>query len=320
MFIDLQTAIKRLSEKDNIIILLHQFPDGDTIGCGYSLYFALKKLGKKARVECCDKIGERYSFITEKATFEDFEPEFIVAVDVADTKLLGSKADEYNQIDLCIDHHGSNRGYATETYVDANSAAACEIIYEVVKALNGTVDKEIASALYTGISTDTGCFKFTNTTAKTHRIAAELIDTGIDFGYINRIMFETNSKARLVVESQALNTLKFLCDGKVAIMTITKESRISSGAHDSELEGITGLPRTIEGVVLGITIRERDDVNFCKVSARSHEPIDASEFCAKFGGGGHARAAGCEIDLPKEQSFEKLAQAAEEMLKSAGLV
>ena len=320
MFIDLQTAIKRLSEKDNIIILLHQFPDGDTIGCGYSLYFALKKLGKKARVECCDKIGERYSFITEKATFEDFEPEFIVAVDVADTKLLGSKADEYNQIDLCIDHHGSNRGYATETYVDANSAAACEIIYEVVKALNGTVDKEIASAFYTGISTDTGCFKFTNTTAKTHRIAAELIDTGIDFGYINRIMFETNSKARLVVESQALNTLKFLCDGKVAIMTITKESRISSGAHDSELEGITGLPRTIEGVVLGITIRERDDVNFCKVSARSHEPIDASEFCAKFGGGGHARAAGCEIDLPKEQSFEKLAQAAEEMLKSAGLV
>lgn len=320
MFIDLQTVIKRLSEKDNIVILLHQFPDGDTIGCGYSLYFALKKLGKKARVECCDTICERYSYITEKATFEDFEPEFVVAVDVADVKLLGAKANEYKTIDLCIDHHGSNRGYANETYVDATCAAACEIIYEVAKALVGTIDKQIASALYTGISTDTGCFKFTNTTAKTHRIAADLIDTGIDYGDINRIMFETNSKARLAVESQALNTLKFLCDGKVAIMTITKESRISSGAHDGELEGITSLPRTIEGVVLGITIRERDDVNFCKVSARSHEPIDASEFCANFGGGGHARAAGCEINLPKEQAFSKLAETAEKMLKSAGLV
>ncbi len=320
MFIDLQTVIKRLSEKDNIVILLHQFPDGDTIGCGYSLYFALKKLGKKARVECCDTIGERYSYITEKATFEDFEPGFVVAVDVADVKLLGEKANEYKTIDLCIDHHGSNRGYANETYVDATCAAACEIIYEVAKALVGELDKQIASALYTGISTDTGCFKFTNTTAKTHRIAADLIDAGIDYGDINRIMFETNSKARLAVESQALNTLKFLCDGKVAIMTITKESRISSGAHDSELEGITSLPRTIEGVVLGITIRERDDVNFCKVSARSHEPIDASEFCANFGGGGHARAAGCEINLPKEQAFSKLAETAEKMLKSAGLV
>lgn len=319
MFIDLKTAIERLKEKNNIVILLHQFPDGDTIGCGYSLYFALKKLGKTVRVECCDKIGERYSYITDNATFEDFKPEFVVAVDVADVKLLGKKAEEYQKIDLCIDHHGSNCGYATETFVDADVAAACEIIYEVVKALNGEIDLNCATALYTGISTDTGCFKFTNTTAKTHRIAADLMDLGIDFGEINRIMFETNSKARIEVETKALNTLKYACDGKVAIMTITKEMRKTSGAQDSELEGITSLPRTIEGVVLGLTIRERDNVNICKVSARSHAPIDASEFCAHFGGGGHARAGGCEIEAPVDESFKKLVEIAEKMLKEAGL-
>lgn len=320
MTVDLQTVIERLKEKDNIVILLHQFPDGDTIGCGYSLYFALTALGKKARVECADGIGARYGYITEGVEFEDFTPEFIVAVDVADRKLLGAKAEEYPHIDLCIDHHGSNDGYADESYVDASSAAACEILYEVVKSLCGEVSQRAAAALYTGISTDTGCFKFTNTTAKTHIIAAELMKTGIDYGEINRIMFDTKSKARLLVEKEALNTIKFLCDDKVAIMTITKEMRETSGAHDSELEGITGLPRTIEGVILGLTIRERNDTNICKISARSHEPISASDFCARFGGGGHARAAGCEINLPKDKTFEALAKAAEETMRNAGLI
>ena len=320
MFVDLQTVIERLKQKDNIVILIHQFPDGDTIGCGYALYFALTSLGKHARVECSDEIGKRYDYITKGVEFSDFTPEFVVAVDVADRKLLGKKANEYEKIDLCIDHHGSNIGYADETYVDASAAAACEILYEVTKGLCKEVDKRIATALYTGISTDTGCFKFTNTTSKTHIIAAELMDKGVDYGEINRIMFDTNSKARLLVEREAMNTIKFACDDKVAIMTITKEMRKTSGAHDSELEGITGLPRTIEGVVLGITIRERDDTNICKVSARTHEPISASDFCARFGGGGHARAAGCEIKLPKEKAFEELKRAAEETLKAAGLV
>lgn len=320
MTVDLQTVIKRLKEKDNIVILLHQFPDGDTIGCGYSLYFALTALGKKARVECADKIGARYNYITENVKFCEFSPEFVVAVDVADRKLLGSKSEDYPNIDLCIDHHGSNTDFANETYVDAESAAACEILYSIIKELCGEISKSAAAALYTGISTDTGCFKFTNTTAKTHLIAAELMKTGIDYGEINRIMFDTKTKARLYVESQALNTLKFLCNDKVAIMTITKEMRETSGAHDSELEGITGLPRTIEGVILGLTIRERNDTNICKISARSHAPVSASKFCERFGGGGHDRAAGCEIKLPKDKAFEVLAQAAEETFKEAGLI
>lgn len=320
MIIDLKTAVKRLKENDYIVILIHQFPDGDTIGCGYSLCMALKSLGKRVRVECCDEVGKRYNYITENVSFDEFEPKFVVAVDVADIKLLGSKADEYERIDLCIDHHGSNTDYALETYVDSSAAAACEILYETEKMLCGDVDKDQAAALYTGISTDTGCFKFSNTTAKTHRIAAELMEKGIRYDEINRIMFDTKSKSRIMVERAAMNTIKFSCDDKVAIMTLTKEMREKYNAHDSELEGITGLPRTIEGVLLGITIRERDDTSICKISARTHPPISASDFCANFGGGGHERAAGCEIKADKETAYEMLLKAARETMKKAGLI
>ncbi|MBQ7128617.1 MAG: bifunctional oligoribonuclease/PAP phosphatase NrnA [Clostridia bacterium] len=318
MKISLEKTAHILKNADNIAILIHHFPDGDTIGCGYSLCRALQNQGKNVRVECADKVGDQYGYITENFKFDQFKPDFVVAVDVAAKSLLGDLKEKYPKIDLCIDHHSTNEFYAENTYVDSKSAAACEIVYELCKMLDG-IDLVQASALYTGISTDTGCFKFSNTTAKTHRIAADLMDMGVDYAEINRIMFDTKSKARMQVEKDALNSIKFLCDNKVAIMTITKESRLSSGAKDSELEGITGLPRTIEGVILGITIRERDDTNIWKISARSNPPVSASEFCARFGGGGHERAAGCEIKEPKENALKILSESAEKMFKELGL-
>lgn len=319
MKISFEKTVDLLKKADNILILIHQFPDGDTIGCGYALCNALKRLGKKARVECNHKVGSRYDYITEKIEFDEFKPEFIVAVDVAERNLLGEIGEKYPKINLCIDHHSTNNLYADNSYVDGERAAACEIIYEVIKSLCGDVDIDEAAALYTGISTDTGCFKYSNTTSETHIIAAELMKKGIDYGEINRVMFDTKSKARLSVEKDALNTIEYFCGNKIAIMTITKQSRIESGADDSELEGITGLPRSIEGVILGITIRERDNTDICKISARSHAPISASKFCSFFGGGGHARAAGCEIKLPKSKAFEMLRDKAIEMFKEAGL-
>ncbi len=318
MKISLEEIAKTLKSVDNVVILIHHFPDGDTIGCGFALCRALQNLGKKARVECADEIGEQYGYITENFVFDDFEPDYVIAVDVAAKNLLGDIKEKYQKIDLCIDHHATNDFYANKTFVDAKSAAACEIVYEICRKLGG-IDLVQASALYTGISTDTGCFKFSNTTSKTHRIAADLMEMGVDYAEINRIMFDTKSVSRMQVEKDALNSIKFFCGGKVAIMTITKESRVNSGAKDSELEGITGLPRTIEGVVLGITIRERDNTDICKISARSNPPVSASDFCTLFGGGGHERAAGCEINEPKEKAFEMLKNAAEKMFEELGI-
>ena len=319
MKIELDNAVKLLCGFDNVLILIHHFPDGDTLGCGYALCRALQSLGKKARVECCDEISHRYDFITSAVNMQDFEQEHIVAVDVADNKLLGSLNEKYgDKVELCIDHHASNTMYAAQTYVDANAAAACEIIYEIILALGAKIDKDIANALYTGIATDTGCFKFTNTTAKTHIVAAKLIDAGADYGEINRIMFDTKSKSRIAVERMVLENIMFSHGDKIALVTLSQDMIRESKAEDGELEGITSLPRTIEGVIIGITLRERRDGKY-KISLRTHAPISASELCAKFGGGGHDRAAGCEIADTLENTRDMMINAAEQMLNDCGL-
>lgn len=314
MKIELETAVDQLKSFDDVLILLHHFPDGDTIGCGFALCRTLQSIGKRARVECCDEISSKYGYITSIIENQQFEPKHIVSVDVADAKLLGSLCDVYGErVELCIDHHASNLDYAKETYVDANSAAACEIIYEIILKLGVEIDEKIAAALYTGIATDTGCFKFTNTTAKTHIIAAELIKKGINYGEINRIMFDTKSKSRVMVEQMALNSMEFAHFDRIATIVISQDMLKKSNAEDFELEGITSLPRQIEGVIVGITLRERKDGKY-KISVRSHEPVSASKLCSYFGGGGHERAAGCEIDDTLENAKKMLVERATSML------
>lgn len=302
-----------LLEHDRILILSHAYPDGDTIGSAYALCLALRRLGKKARVECADVIPEKYGYITEKAPPSEFGFETIVAVDVADQKLLGGFEPLYgDRIDLCIDHHISNTKYAARLLLNPEASATCECIYAVILKMGLTVDHDLALALYTGISTDTGCFKYSNTTAETHRIASELMKTGIDAAEINRVMFETKSRARVEIERLALDSMEFHFDDRCAMITITKAMRAQSGCKDDDLEGITSLSRTVEGVIVGVTVREKANGRY-KISMRTHAPIDASVICGKLGGGGHARAAGCELDGPltaaKAQLLREIGQA-----------
>lgn len=314
MNITLEQAAQLIKSHDNFRILLHRFPDGDTIGCGYSLCAALQSLGKKAVVMCSDKVSGRFGFITGIVQEQQFEPQYTVSVDVADSKLLGELNELYgDKVDLCIDHHPSNSGFAKNTFVDADASAACEIVYKLIGLIGAQVTADIAAALYTGIATDTGCFKFSNTTANTHIIAAELIKKGIDYAEINRVMFDTKSKSRVLVERRALDSVEFHCDDKIAIMTVSRSMIDEAGADDSELDGITSLPRQIEGVIIGITLREMRNGKF-KVSVRTHAPISASELCSNFGGGGHERAAGCQIDDTYENAKQQLLKAAEDML------
>lgn len=319
MRIDFDTLIERLDNADDILILMHQFPDGDTIGCAHALCRMLQSKKKRVKLGCNHEINEKYGYITSICKKEEFNEKYIIAVDVADFKLLGAKyAYLDGKIDLCIDHHATNTDYADETYVDSSAAAACEIVYDIVNTM-GKVDVESASALYTGISTDTGCFKFDNTTPKTHIIAARLMELGAPYGEINRIMFDTKKKSRILLEQKALDNIIFDSDDKCAMLIITKEMRISTGADDADLEGITALPRQVEGVLIGITIRERDD-GICKVSVRTHDPVDAAEFCSHFGGGGHKKAAGCEFHTSIGEAKSVLLDKARQTLKNHGVV
>ena len=308
MKINLKKAAEFLNANDYFLILSHQSPDGDTMGAAFALYYALKQLGKKARIECADGFPERFC-LTPLPQFEAFEPAVIVAVDVADTKLLGDKMQKYaNVVDLCIDHHPTNTEYAKQLLLSEHSAATCEVVFQLLPLLGATITKEIASYLYMGISTDTGCFKFSNTTPDTHRIAAELMAAGADYIPINVRFFETKSKSRIMVERQALDSIRFFFQERCALIVISRQMIAQSHADDSELDGVSAIPRQIEGVQVGITLREKEDHSY-KVSMRSGEMIDVSKICGILGGGGHMRASGCVVEGTCEEAVSKVVQA-----------
>lgn len=307
--------LKRFYLKIKILILTHRSPDGDTIGSGYALAMALRKLGKNVKVDCTDPFPEKYSYFIDKLEKLEFDEEFVVSVDIADTKLLGEKLSDYaDKIDLCIDHHGSNTKYAKEYYVEASAAAAAQVIAKLIRLMNVEFDKDIANAIYTGITTDTGCFRYTNVTAETHRIAADMIDCGAESGMINRLMFETKSRSRLEIERRVMDSIQFYLDGRCAIAYATIDMMKESGAVDNDMEGVSSLPRQIEGVMAGITLREKNNGKF-KVSVRTTDELDASAICANFGGGGHKAAAGCMITGTLNEAIEQIIEVVRQALE-----
>ncbi len=315
--IDEKAAAKLLKENGDFLILTHRNPDGDTIGSAFALLRALETLGKKAKVICTDEFPEKYSYITVPNCCEIGENPYVVAVDVADMSLIGDDLRQKyeNGVDLCIDHHISNKEFAKNLLL-RESAAACEIVYDVIKEMGVEIGGKIADSLYTGIATDTGCFLFSNVTESTHKIAADLIKCGADFSNINRIMFETKSLGYFKLEAAALGTVETHFDGKCAFMTVTKKMQEDAGIKNGDCEGIAGLPRKIEGVLVAVTFRECDNGKY-KVSLRSHAPVDSSKICLNFGGGGHSRAAGCTFSAETfEDDKKKLLSIIETELKT----
>jgi len=290
------------------------YPDGDTVGSAVALCRALHMLGKKARMECGHAIPEKYNYLTDYLQQQSFEPSFTVAVDVADPALLGEGiCPLVGEIDLCIDHHHSNIRYAKEYLIDGEYASTAELVYEVIKEMGLTPDRLIGEAVYTGISTDTGCFRYSNTTPHTHQTAAELIQMGVDSYAINKAMFETKTRARIEMERLALDSMEFFFDDKCALMYITRDMIERTGIKEDDLEGLTPIPRQIEGVEVGVTFREREDGGY-KVSVRSNQEIDAAGLCAKLNGGGHKRAAGCTILQEEAQAKETVLRLIEKEL------
>ncbi len=293
--IDITAAISCLLKAENILLLCHKNPDGDTIGSAGALYWALRKLGKTVGLLCADPIPTRYSYMNLTMFAGEFVPQYIVAVDVAGVQLFGDALNDYaKRIDLCIDHHPSNSGYADYMLLDETAAATAEIMYEVILTLGISPEGIIADCLYTGVSTDTGCFKFSNTTARTHSIAAKLMEAGANTVFLNDALFESKSRRRLEIEKLALENMRFHFDGRCALTYLTREEIAKTGADGTDLEGITSIPRTIEGVDVGVTLRQLETGSY-KISVRTAQGHDASAICARLGGGGHRQASGCEI-------------------------
>lgn len=293
--LDIQTVISRLLRHDRILLLCHKNPDGDTLGSAGALFHALKNLGKTVAVLCSDAIPEKYRYLQLGLFDGSFEPEYIVAVDVAGIQLFGDGVQPYSErVDLCIDHHPSNGGYADAMLLQGDAAATAEIMYDVLCAMNAEITPMIAECLYTGLSTDTGCFKFANTTARTHLVAARLIEAGADLVRLNGVLFESKTRSQLAIERLALENLTYYYDNRCAVVCLTREQIAQTGADATDIEGVTGIARAIEGVKVGITMRQQPSSSY-KVSVRTVPGVDASAICSRLGGGGHKQAAGCEI-------------------------
>ncbi len=315
---NIKTVCEYLQKHDDYLILTHALPDGDTLGSAYALCSGLFKLGKRAKVACADKLPSHYDYFTTKVKFPQFEEKTVISVDVADSKLLGKlEQATAGKIELAIDHHASHRDFAKRLYLDAQCSAASECVYDILTELGVELDSVMAQALYTGIATDTGCFKFSNTTPRTHIIASRLMECGIDFAEINRIMFDTKSKARMEIEKAALGSVELCFDDTCAVMSVTRKMMRDSGCSDSDMDGITAIPRSIEGVLVGVTIRQRQGKNW-KISMRSYPPIDVSKICGKMNGGGHAYAAGCELNGTLKQVKTEILKHVKKALEDSG--
>ncbi len=316
--IDLNETAEFLRNNDCFLILMHGSPDGDTLGCGFALCGALQQLGKKAKAVCPDPIPGKFSYMFRDIEQQEFEPQTIVTVDVADTKLLYGMKELGEKAALCIDHHVSNTEYAERLLLAPEYAAAAELMFELLYSMKDVkITSSMADCLYTGIATDSGCFKYSNTSPQTHVYAAELMKLGADIVPINYAMFDMKSQGRLKLEQLALSKIRYYSNGRIAVIDVTQSLIDSIDGIDSEDVGaLSAIPRQIEGVDIGICIKEKNP-GFYKVSLRSSENADVAAIAQQFGGGGHARAAGCAFETSLEDAEKQIVWACAKALGNA---
>ena len=307
-------AAQWLSEGDNFAILTHRRPDGDTIGSAATLCRGLRQLGKTAHIIENSEITVKYAHLHENLTKKWVEAgDNVVSVDVASPNMLSDSFQKLiGQITLRIDHHETATSFTACELVEPDAAACAEIIYDLLMLMGVELDKPMAEALYTAVATDTGCFRYANTTAHSYRTAAACADTGADLNAITQAIFETNTFRRLKIQSWVTENARFLANGQVAIAAIPLAVEREIGVNEDDMENISGFPRTIEGVKIAVTIREKEN-GTVKASIRAVPGWDAAAICAKFGGGGHKGAAGATMHMSLPEATEAIIAALPEM-------
>lgn len=307
-------AAQFLMGHDDYLILTHVRPDGDTIGCAVGLCLALRQAGKAAWVLENPGVTSLFALYLEGLTTRE-EPEnaTVVSVDIAARSLFYDEAQTYlNRVELAIDHHPSQEFFAKQTCLDAEKAACGQIIYEIVKRFS-PITPEIGRALYVALSTDCGCFQYSNTDAAAHRAAAELMESGFDPYPVNRRLFRTKTFKRLKLESLLTAGMELRDSGTTALVFLTRKIIEDVGANERDMDDISAFVGQIEGVKNGVTLKETGD-GHVKISLRTDPgDLNASHVCALLGGGGHAAAAGGMVEGTVEQVRQKVLDAIEQV-------
>lgn len=297
--------IRKIKESNKIAILSHIMPDGDSLGSSLALCNALNSAGKKSRFILDDTPPLKYRFLKNYDKIErpgDYESfDIVIVIDCGDEERLGA-AKKYltDNFIINIDHHISNNGFGNLNMVDTNAAAAGEIVYQIIKIMDLTMDKEISECLYTAIVTDTGQFQYSNTTSVTHQIAGDLLNNGVNAPEMYERIYQSNSKEKLLLTKEVLNTLEFFNNDSISCISLSKKQMEAVNAKEEDSDGLINLARDIEGVETAVFLRELDE-NKIKVGFRSKRIVDVSKIAERFGGGGHKRASGCTVCGTLEQ-------------------
>ena len=313
-----QEAAALLRRQDHILILTHRRPDGDTTGCAAGLCRALRQMGKTAwLLKNPDMTSINAVYVDGLWAPEDFSPAFVVSVDVAARSLFFPAAEPYiDRIGLAVDHHPSFEDFGEARCVDASRAACGEIVYEICRAL-GEVTPEVALPLYAAVATDTGCFVYANTTANTHRVAAALLETGIDYFTVNKRHFRTKTRRRMAIEAELMGNAEFFHQDRGVFLTIPLSLLARTGADENDLDDISSLAGIIEGVDCGAVLRELKDGEW-KLSLRTgaNGRVNATRACGLLGGGGHAMAAGATLHGPLEEVKRQVLDAIDQVAEN----
>ncbi len=318
---ELNKIMSILKEAGTICILPHVSADGDALGSCLALGLALRKLSKSVDIVLEEKIPYIYDFLPGREMTRVYGNDsgtydVVVALDTGDMGRLGKRAPLFEAagITVNIDHHRTNSGFGFYNYVHTASSAVGEIVYRMIKKMGIDMDLDIATCLYVAITTDTGGFRFGNTTAVTHQIAGELINKGVQVAEISQRVFDAMSLEKLRLMGNAINTLELLEDGRVAYITVTDEIMQKVGAADEDCDGIVNLGRNVNGVEVAVMFRQKDSGEI-KLNFRSKAYVDVSAIAAAYGGGGHIRAAGCTVMEPLDAIKPRLLEDIRKALK-----
>ncbi len=305
----IQETAAMLQTMNRVLLLTHVRPDGDTIGSAAALCQALRDMGKTAYLLPNAGTTETYQPYAEGYWgAADFEPDYVVSVDIAALSLLPENAKKYaGRIHLSIDHHPSNEGFAPHLCVLPEMAACGEIVYEIVRLMT-PVTQEIALPLYVAVSTDTGCFVYSNTSAHTHRVAAALLETGIAVAGVNKALFRTKSRTRLAMEAWMAEWAEYYDNDRVVIMQIPRSLCLDYKATEADVEELSSLAALVAGTDCGVTLRELEGGRV-KISLRTGPRVNATAVCALLGGGGHTAAAGATISGSMKEAKQAVLQA-----------
>ena len=300
-------AAEFLARHDHYLLLTHRRPDGDTLGSSAALCLGLRSLGKTCHILQNPEITPRFAFLHEGLTRQEPEEGDIpVTVDVASPGMLPNSFGKLlDRVELRIDHHGAATSFTPREIVDPDSASCAELVWDILEIMGASMGARLAEAVYVGLSTDTGCFRFANTTEHTFATAAKCARAGARLYELNQELFETNTLGRLRIQGWIVEHMQLLKAGTLALVVIPRQVEQEIGVTEDDMDNISNFPRTVAGVRMAATLRETASGE-AKLSVRAVPGYDAARIAAQFGGGGHKGAAGANMSMTLAEAAKQV--------------